>query len=276
MRLITALVCCLVMASCSGSNDDPGAGDRSKAGPVDAMVDVGGRKLHLECDGSGSPTVILEAGLTGDHRTWEQVFPEITPKTRVCAYDRANIEPSEAAPTPRTARDMVKDLHALVSAAKVDPPYVLVGFSFGGLVSQLYASTYPDDVGGLVLVESNHPEEVEQFEAELTKVQIAEDRQVADANEEGVDVYASFEQVRAAPDLPDRPLVVVTAGMPAEWPPGWDPEVFNRLRAAQQKDLAGQVPDGTQVVAKQSGHEVPSTAPEVVVKAIETVLTKVD
>src|SRR5687767_9356991 len=111
-RVTAALICCLVVGGCSGSDDDPGTDDRSKAGPVDAMVDVGGRKLHLECDGSGSPTVILEAGLTGDHRTWDEVAPEIAPKTRVCAYDRANVEPSETAPTPRTARDMVKDLHA--------------------------------------------------------------------------------------------------------------------------------------------------------------------
>jgi pimeloyl-ACP methyl ester carboxylesterase len=171
---------------------------------------------------------------------------------------------------------VVADLHALVGAGKVDPPYVLVGFSFGGLVSQLYASTFPDDLAGLVLVESNHPDEVEQFEAELTPAQIKQDRREVNANEEGVDLYASFKQVQAAPDLPDVPLVVITAGKPEDWPPGWDAAVFNRLRATQQKDLVGLVPDGTQVIAKQSGHQVPASDPEIIVKGVASVLARAD
>ena len=273
-RVAVAVASCVLLIGCGGSDDGPKAAKSVQ--PVDAMVDIGGRKLHLECDGSGSPTVILEAGLTGDHRTWDQVLPEVAPTTRVCAYDRANIGPSDSAPTPRTVSDMVADLHALVGAGKLNPPYVLVGFSFGGLVSQLYASTHPDDIAGLVLVESNHPGEVEQFEAELTPAQIKADRQEVNANEEGVDLYTSFEQVQAAPGLPDVPLVVITSGKPGEWPPGWDAEVFDQLRAAQQKDLVGLVPDGTQLMAEQSGHEVPSSEPGIVVKGISAVLAKAD
>jgi pimeloyl-ACP methyl ester carboxylesterase len=273
-RAMVLVACSVLLVGCGGSDGGP-AKEKAEQ-PVDRLVDVGGRKLHLSCDGSGNPTVILEAGLTGDHRTWDEVLPSIASKTRVCAYDRANINSSEAAPTPRTAADMVKDLHALVGAGKVDAPYVLVGFSFGGLVSQLYASTYPDDVVGLVLVESNHPDEVEQFEAELTPAQIKEDRQSANANEEGVDLYASFKQVQSAPKIPDRPLVVITAGKLEGWPPGWDANVFNRLRAAQQKDLVGLSSNGTQVIARKSGHDVPLSEPEVVARGIGTVLAKVD
>jgi len=273
-RVVVGVACAVLLIGCGGPDRSPEK--KASDQPIDAMVDIGGRKLHLVCDGSGSPTVILEAGLTGDNRTWDAILPEVASKTRVCAYDRANIEPSESAPPPRTARDVVADLHALVGAGKVDPPYVLVGFSFGGLVSQLYASTYPDDVAGLVLVESNHPDEVEQFEAELTSAQIKRDRQEANANPEGVDLFASFEQVQDAPKLPDRPLVVITAGKPAEWPPGWDAEVFNRLRAAQQKDLVDRVSDGSQVIAKQSAHDVPASDPQIIVKGIETVLAKAD
>jgi len=274
LRTLTAFACCVVLAGCggSGSKDEATPSDQ----PVDGMFEVGDRQLHMTCDGSGSPTVILEAGLTGDHRTWDPVLSEIASTTRVCAYDRANIGSSEAAPTPRTVSDMVKDLHALVGSGELKPPYVLVGFSFGGLVSQLYASTYPDDVAGLVLVESNHPDENDEFEAELTPAQIKRDREEARANPEGVDISASFEEVQAASGLPDLPLVVITAGQPAEWPPGWDADVFNRLRAAQQKDLADSVPDGTQVIAEQSGHEVPMSEPEIVVKGIENVLAKAD
>lgn len=272
-RVMVSIACAVLLAGCGG----PDRSETEKVDPqVDTLVDVGGRKLHLECDGSGSPTVILEAGLTGDHRTWDQILPEVASKTRVCAYDRANIDPSEPAPTPRTARDMVADLHALVGAGKLEPPYLLVGFSFGGLVSQLYASTYPDDVAGLVLVESNHPDEIDQFEAELTPTQIKKDREEANANPEGIDLFASFKQAQAAPGLPDRPLIVITAGKAEGWPPGWDAEVFNRLRAAQQKDLVGRVSDGAQMIAKQSGHEVPASDPQIIVKGIENVLAKAD
>jgi alpha/beta hydrolase fold len=280
-RFLVMLVCLVVLAGCAG-NDHSGNPTTTPtpakdtithaAEPFSGSVDVGGRSLYLECDGSGSPTVILEAGLTGDHQTWEEVFPGISSSTRVCAYDRANIAPSESAKTPRTTQDMVTDLHALLRAAGEPSPYLLVGFSFGGLVSQLYASEYPDEVAGMVLVESNHPDEVKQFEAHLTPAQIAKDHQFADSNEEGVDVYASFKEVQKAEPLPDIPLVVVTAGRSEGWPPGWDPDVFDRLRAEQQADLANMVPNGQQVIARHSTHEVPLQQPLVVVKAIQTVL----
>lgn len=271
-RALAIFACSVVLAGCTGP--DGGDEETKTDKPVDGMFDVDGRKMYLSCDGSGEPAVILEAGLEGNHKTWDKVVPGVASKTRVCAYDRANIDPSEPAPPPRTARDMVDDLHALLEAGEVKPPYVLVGFSFGGLVSQLYASTHPGDVAGMVLVESNHPDEVDEFEARLTNAQIEEDRRAADENAEGVDVFESFEQVQAARALPDRPLVVITAGVQDGWPPGWDAEVFNRLRAAQQKDLVSLVTDGTQVIARKSGHEVPQSEPEIVVTGIETVLAK--
>jgi pimeloyl-ACP methyl ester carboxylesterase len=273
--VLIVLACCVALTGCSGSGDNGRQSTgQNKSRPVDAMVDVGGRKLHLQCDGSGSPTVILEAGLTGDHRTWDGLFNKVASSTRVCAYDRANIDPSDPAPTPRSARDMVADLHTLLRKAHEDGPYLLVGFSFGGLISQLYASTYPDDTAGLVLVESNHPDEEDQFEAKLTKAQIAADHKDAESNPEGVDVFRSFKEVQAAPAVPDRPLVVVTAGQPAEWPPGWDAKVFDGLRAAEQKDLVSLSSHGTQLIARKSGHEVPLSEPDVVVKGIEIVLAK--
>ena len=285
-RWYVVLVCCVALVGCSGGGNSPDvstpgsspsvAQSDRQTQSVEGLVDVGAHELYLKCEGSGSPTVVFEAGLTGDYQTWLEILPEIAKKTRVCAYNRANIAPSGSAPTPRTAADMVADLHALMEAAGETPPFVLVGFSFGGLVSQLYARTHPNDVSGLVLVESNHPDEVDQFEKHLTPAQIARDHRETDANSEGVDVYRSFEQVQAAPPLRDLPVVVVTGGVPLQWPPGWDEDVFNRLRAAQQKDLAASVTDGTQLIARSSGHEVPSTQPEVIVKGVLLVLAKLE
>lgn len=279
-RTLVILASCVILAAgCAGTDSDapPSATKSSASSPViDGLIDIGGRSLYLQCLGTGGPTVIFEAGLTGDHRTWDEIVNRLSSHMRVCAYDRANIAPSEPARKPRTARDMVVDLRRLLPAAHEKPPYLVVGFSFGGIVTQLFARTHGDEVAGMVLVESNHPDEQDEFEAELTPSQIAKDREQADANEEGVDIFASFKQVQKAGALPAIPLVVITAGMSEGWPPGWDPGVFDRLRARQQADLAHMVPGGTQVIARKSAHEVPLQQPEVVIKAIESVLAQIE
>jgi pimeloyl-ACP methyl ester carboxylesterase len=262
----------VVLAACGGSSTSTPV--ESPSARLQGMVDIGDRSLLLRCRGSGGPTVILEAGLADDLSTWDDVQESVSARTRVCAYNRANIGVSDAAPKPRTTADMVDDLEHLLAAADEPPPYVLVGFSFGGLVVQQFAATHADDVAGLVLVESNHPDEQRQFEAHLTRRQIQEDRAEVAGNPEGADVFSSFDEVRSAGPLPDVPLVVVTAGLPDEWPPGWDPRVFNRLRSRQQADLARLVPGGRQMFARQSGHRVPDEQPEVVVRALDDVLDR--
>jgi pimeloyl-ACP methyl ester carboxylesterase len=278
-RLLPALSAFVLLAGCTANEaaEEPTAkaGTPKNSSAPPGLVDIGERSLFLDCRGSGSPTVVLEAGLTGDLRTWENVMPVVQKETRVCAYDRANIGRSEPAPTPRTAADVVADLHALLAAAGEKPPYLLTGFSFGGLTTQLFAQKYPEDVAGLVLVESNHPDEVEQFEAHLTPDQIAQDRQAVSENSEGIDVFESMRQVGAKQGLPSVPLVVVTAGKSEGWPPGWDPQLFDRLRAQQQADLASLVPGGRQIIAKDSGHDVPAQQPQAIVDAIKTVLDAV-
>ena len=275
----------LVTVSC-GSDGEPAStessppskglasSESSDVAPPAGLVDVGDRSIFLECKGSGSLTVVLEAGLTGDSRTWERVAPTIADKTRVCAYDRANIGRSDAAPTPRTAQEMVDDLNAALRAAGERSPFVLVGFSFGGLVSQLYASAYPSEVAGIVLVESSHPDEVDVFQSHLTEAQVAEDRAAIQDNPEGVDVLASFAQAQVAVDLPAVPLVVVSAARSDGWPPDWDAELFDRLRTQQQRQLAALAPGGQRVIADDSGHNVPLEQPEAVIAAIVTVVTK--
>ena len=262
----------VVLAACGGSST-PRSADSSPA-RLRGMVDIGDRSLLLRCRGSGGPTVVLEAGLADDLSTWDTVQESVSARTRVCAYNRANIGVSDAAPKPRTTADMVDDLEHLLAAADEPPPYVLAGFSFGGLVAQQFAATHPDDVAGMVLIESNHPDEQRQFEAHLTRKQIREDRAEVAANPEGADVFSSFDEVRAAGPLPTVPLVVVTAGVPEEWPPGWNPKVFNRLRSKQQADLATLVPGGRQMFARQSGHRVPDEQPEAVVRALNDVLDR--
>ena len=126
--------------------------------PPGELVVVGGRQIHLLCQGQGSPAVILESGIPGISLGWASVIDDIASFARVCAYDRAGYAWSEAGPEPRTISNITRELRDLLRIARVDPPYVLAGHSFGGLVVQLYASRFPDEVAGMVLVDSSHPD----------------------------------------------------------------------------------------------------------------------
>ncbi|MEZ4710138.1 MAG: alpha/beta hydrolase [Caldilineaceae bacterium] len=127
--------------------------------PPGQLVDVGGYRLHLYCVGQGSPTVILESGQANSLSVWGWIQPAIAQTTRVCAYDRAGVGWSDRGPIPRDAQQMVAELHTLLQNANITPPYVLVGHSFGGLVTHLYAAQYPTEVAGLVWLDVEHPEQ---------------------------------------------------------------------------------------------------------------------
>jgi pimeloyl-ACP methyl ester carboxylesterase len=123
------------------------------------MVDIGGFRLHLNCSGSGSPAVILDAALGGSSISWTLVQPEISNLTRICSYDRAGFGWSDAGPMPRTAERVASELRTLLEKAAVPPPYILVGHSFGGLVMRVFATRYRPDVAALILVDPAHPED---------------------------------------------------------------------------------------------------------------------
>ena len=123
------------------------------------MVDVGGYSLHINCVGEGSPTVVLDAGTGEMSANWVLVQRQVSGTTRVCAYDRAGMGWSEMGPEPRDAKRITGELHALLEGAGIEDPYVLVGHSFGGLYVQTYAARYPEEVAGVGLVESSHPEQ---------------------------------------------------------------------------------------------------------------------
>lgn len=123
--------------------------------PPGEMVDVGGYRLHISCVGQESPTVVLDAGSGGFSAQWVRVQREVSGTTRVCAYDRAGMGWSEMGPDPRDAKQITSELHALLTKAGIEGPYVLVGHSFGGMYMQTYANRYPDEVAGVALVDSS-------------------------------------------------------------------------------------------------------------------------
>jgi len=135
------------------------------------LIDVGGYNLHLDCQGQGHPTVLLEAGLNDFSVQWALVQPAVAEFTQVCAYDRAGLGWSEPSPHPRTNATMVDELHTLLTKAGVTGPYVVVGHSFGGINMRQFAHQYPASVQGLVLVDSAHEAQVARIPALRTAAQ---------------------------------------------------------------------------------------------------------
>ena len=134
-------------------------------------VDIGGegrysRHLNLYCVGNGSPTVVFESGIADWGFTWALVHPQIAAITQACVYDRAGLGESDAARRASTSGNMVDDLHRLLQAAHLAPPYVLVGHSLGGLNVRLYADRFLPEVAGLVLVDPTHEDGIQRIDAQ--------------------------------------------------------------------------------------------------------------
>ena len=125
--------------------------------PPGQLIDVGGHRLHLNCTGTGSPTVVLEPGLGEVSSAMVWIASTVAPETRVCVYDRAGRGWSDPADGPQDAVQTARDLHTLLDHAHIPGPYVLAGHSFGGLYVLTFAATYPDQVAGLVLLDSTAP-----------------------------------------------------------------------------------------------------------------------
>lgn len=271
------------------------------------LIDIGGRRLHIECKGDAkAPPVIFEAGLSQftAHSTYGKAQDLIAPFAYVCTYDRAGFGWSDEAPSPRTQQDMVEDLHRLLAAKKIEAPVVLVGHSMGGLIARLYAKTYPQQVAGMVLVDASPegyiyaPGNAEARQALVVK--IAEGLKVA---KEGVPVvqmpegtppelmlaftppiFRAMQQENEAIDripeamrqpqgygmLGDLPLVVLRRGKEAA-PPSEEDLSWRSFQAS----LAKLSTRGQLIVAENAGHVIPYDSPEVVADAVKKVLGEV-
>jgi pimeloyl-ACP methyl ester carboxylesterase len=136
--------------------------------PPGKLVDVGGYRLHINCTGTGGPTVVIDAGL-GDWSTmWAWVQPGVAKTTQVCTYDRAGNGWSDAGPLPRNAVQYAKELHTLLQEANIPGPYVLIGHSLGGLSVRVFTDMYPSEVAGVVLIDSMSPRQFPQTSTNTT------------------------------------------------------------------------------------------------------------
>ena len=188
------------------------------------LVDVGGYRLALRRAGVGRPPVVLEAGMGQGASSWEALLEAVAAFTQVVAYDRAGVGASEAAPTPRSGPEVVRDLQALLRAVQIPGPYVLVGHSLGGLLVRVYTQQYPDEVAGLVLLDAPHPAYPQRALALLpppTEGECAEVREsrhffaqgIHDpaTNPEGINLGILCQQAQAGGSVGTRPLAVISA-----------------------------------------------------------------
>jgi len=128
--------------------------------PPGTLVDIGGRKLHLNCQGVGSPTVVVETGGGSFSMEWALVQAPVSKFTRICVYDRAGYAWSDRGAVDDGISEIVDDLHLLLSAAEIKPPYVLVGQSLGSLYARAYQRRFPEQVTGMVFVDGTHENDI--------------------------------------------------------------------------------------------------------------------
>ncbi len=138
--------------------------------PVGQLFEVDGKKMHLNCTGDGAPTVVFDSGLGDGSTSWMEVQPEIAKTNRVCSYDRAGLLWSDGRSEPVTAAGTVARLHSLLAVASEAPPFVMVGHSLGGSLVRVFVGHYPEDVVGVVLVDSSHPEQFGRFPPEINEL----------------------------------------------------------------------------------------------------------
>jgi len=246
---------------------------RALPGVAGELVAINERHLWIACRGEGTPTVVMDAGVNSGSQVWGLVWPMIGSSTRVCVYDRAGLGYSDPIPKPRTSLEIVGDLHQLLINAAIKGPYVLVAHSFGGLNIRLYASKYPEDVAGMVLVDAVHEDRFASTARILTPQQEAEFEKGRQANSEGLDYYESSRLVRAiGPALPNIPIVVIARGRTEAWPAGYPVEALERSWRNLERDLASRAPQGTLLIADQADHNIPGQQPAIIVDATNRVL----
>jgi pimeloyl-ACP methyl ester carboxylesterase len=228
------------------------------------LVDIGGRRLAIEFAGEGTPVVVLEAFGGAGLDVWQPIWEQLTQLTRICCYDRAGTGQSDPSTLPLTGLQLVADLRALLIKTATPLPVILVGASFGGAIMQLYARTYPEDVCGLVLLDSMHCDQVARFYAYS---QTWGDELVAEIAEHlaGIDWTTTAQQLRDALPLAPIPLAVVSRGKSTPVAAVW---------SELQKELASQVPTGQQIIAEQSGHGIHFDQPELVIDVIREMVIK--
>lgn len=234
--------------------------------------DVNNHRVEYALIRNGSATVVFENGLDGKMNGWRKVIPEISKNATTFAYNRPGYGSSDGVSTLRDGLHIVAELRTLLKSNGLQPPYVLVGHSFGGLLMQYYARKYPDEVSALVLVDSTHPEQFKgkgTMENWPTWFRLLFHLCLSSAARQEMELLnTTGEQVLSLPAFSGKPVIVLSALQPMSQ----KGELADDANA-KRKDIARLYP-GSQQVWVDSGHGIPLEKPEAVIDAIRQVLAK--
>jgi pimeloyl-ACP methyl ester carboxylesterase len=283
-RVAIAVVFALAVAACGGGDDDDEGAVRTSTtlpvttipstGSFDGMIDVDGHGLHLVCQGAGEPIVIVEMGAGQRVSAWNGTQPELAADNRTCVYERAGTGASEPGPAPRTSQRIADELHALIVAAGLPTPVIVLSHSLGGMDAQAFAQQHADDVAALVFVEPRTAEYQQTYRDLLTASEREADQQDVDRaartepfGPELAVIDDSADAIVEAGDLPDVPVIVLTAGVPFPDQPQEDIDLWR----ATHEHLAAQVSDGRATIVDGADHEIWRTHSNAVVAAVHEV-----
>jgi len=236
----------------------------ARAMPI--RVSVGEHELRMSIAGTGSPTVVLETFGPAYLETWNRIQPEIARFATVVAYDHAGYWASEPGPKPRDATQIARELHTALRNAGLPPPYVLVGYSFGGPYIRVFASLYPDEVTGMVFVDPTQESFMIRLNRMFPEINVVTHEQRREQYEWGMQ-RLSLNQARDA-RLPEVPITLITGAqthdvLSRKLLPLWQAEHAKWLR---------QFPHAKHIVTTDSGHGVVFTEPELIVNAVKRIV----
>ena len=264
MKPLLTLILCVAVGGCATLATMKG----------DQSAEVQGRTLAYSLSGTGSPTVVFEAGMGDTKEVWSTVAPQVAKATTVLTYDRAGYGASRVALDRRSAAEVVADLRGLLEAAGLKPPYVLVGHSLGGLYMQYFARQYPSEVAGLVLVDSTHWDQQARMEKAFrtiaTMTQVLVRSMPPHVQREFSGSELAGRQVREAPPPKAIPVVVLTGTRRNLLERG----KFANVDYGLQKEIVSAY-HARQVIADRSGHYIQKDQPDLVVAAVTDVIAPV-
>ncbi len=248
--------------------------------PNKRITDVDGHKLEYATAGAGRPAIVfINGGGPADMDSWRKVYPETNRISTVFAYNRFGDGNSDKVNAPQTGANIVATLRELLRGTGLNPPYVLVGHSLGGLYANLFARLHPDEVAGVVLVDSSHPDQGEMMRGAsqgviLSVINAVFQKFYAAINPTKYSETTSFDetasQLKKAGPFPDIPLIVITAGKR----PSLASEEVIRMIKNHQRSLVAMSAQGKQIIAEKSSHYVQNDQPEIVIQAIHEVVDK--
>lgn len=238
--------------------------------PNSTLEKLDNRNIELAMTRHDTPPVVFENGLGGRMEWWQKVLPEISNNTTTFAYNRPGYGNSDPVATPRDGLHIADELRALLRSKSMNPPYILVGHSLGGLYMQLYARRYPEDVRALILVDSTHPQQLDgegALEKQSFLVRGLLGVMVTGAAKNELDFLPQTgKQVLDLPTLSGKPVFVLSASKPLD-----EKSTVADDANAKRRDIARLYP-GSKQIWIDSGHAIPLEKPEAVVAAIREAL----